>query len=127
MIERLKTFAHHFYMNYLERLYHKSYLSSAVVLCLDLDASVITSLFAISLAKLFFSPSGISATTAIWWLSGALLFSWFFFTAFKTQKTIIRHSTLHLMRKITLAVICKFVALLVLLYTVPPVGLSSVI
>ena len=112
-------------MNYLERLYHKSYLSSAVVLCLDLDASVITSLFAISLAKLFFSPSGISAITAIWWLSGSLLFSCLFFTIFKTHKAIIRHSTLHSMSKLTVAIICKFVALAVLLYVVPSIEVSS--
>ncbi len=114
-------------MNYLEKLYHKSYLSSAVVLCLDLCASVLASLLAISLAKLFFSHSGITATIAIWWLCGAFLFSWIFFAAFKTQKTIIRHSTLHSMRKITLAVICKALAMAVLLYTLPPVGLSSVV
>ncbi len=112
-------------MNFLERLYHKSYLSSAVVLCLDLVASIIASLFAISLAKLFFSPSGISAITAIWWLSGSLLFSWFFFTIFKTQKSVIRHSTLHSMSKITAAVFCKFAALVVLLYAVPSIELSA--
>ncbi len=126
-IERFRTFARRFYMNYLEKLYHKSYLSSAVVLCLDLCASVLASLLAISLAKLFFSHSGITATIAIWWLCGAFLFSWIFFAAFKTQKTIIRHSTLHSMRKITLAVICKALAMAVLLYTLPPVGLSSVV
>ncbi len=127
VIERLKTFTNHFYMNYLEKLYHKSYLSSAVVLCLDLCASVLASLFAVSLAKLFFSHSGITATIATWWLCGALVFSWISFIVFKTQKTIIRHSTLHSMRKITLAVMCKFVALLVLLYVLPPIGLSSVV
>ena len=113
-------------MNFLEKLYHKSYLSSAVVLCLDLAASVIASLFAILLAKLFFSPSGISINIAIWWLFGSLLFSWFFFVIFKTQKSVIRHSTLHSMRKMTVAVFCKFAALILFLYALPPVGLSSI-
>ena len=113
-------------MNFLEKLYHKSYLSSAVVLCLDLAASVIASLFAILLAKLFFSPSGISINIAIRWLFGSLLFSWFFFVIFKTQKSVIRHSTLHSMRKMTVAVFCKFAALILFLYALPPVGLSSI-
>ena len=112
-------------MNYLEKLYHKRYLNSTVVLCLDLAVSVLSSLFAISLAKLFFSPSGISAITAIWWLSGSLLFSCLFFTIFKTHKAIIRHSTLHSMSKLTVAIICKFVALAVLLYVVPSIEVSS--
>ncbi len=114
-------------MNYLEKLYHKSYLSSAVVLCLDLCASVLASLLAISLAKLLFAYSGITTSLALWWVCGSLVFSWILFMTFKTQKSIIRHSTLHSMRKITLAVICKFAALLILLYAVPPVGLSSVV
>ncbi len=125
IVKSLRTFALKLYMNFLERLYHKSYLSSAVVLCLDLAASVIASLFAISLAKLFFSPSGINVTTAVWWLSGALVFSWLFFTAFNTQKSIIRHSTLHSMSKMTLAVICKSVALSALLFIVPSIEMSS--
>lgn len=112
-------------MNYLEKPYHKSYLNSAVVLCLDLAVSALSSLFAISLAKLFFSPSGISAITAIWWLSGSILFSCFFFIVFKTHKAIIRHSTIHSMSKLTVAVICKFIALAALLYVVPSIEMSS--
>lgn len=111
-------------MNYLEKLYHKSYLSSTVVLCLDLAASVIASLFAIFLVKPFFFPSGINANIVICWILGSFVFSWLFFTAFKIQKAIIRHSTLHSMNKITVAVLCKFVVLLVLLYAVPSIELS---
>ncbi len=112
-------------MNYLEKLYHKSYLSSAVILCLDLAVSALSSLSAILLAKLFFSPSGISAITAIWWLLGSILFSAVFFSIFKTHKAIIRHSTLHSMNKLTVAVICKFIALLVLLYIAPSIEMTS--
>ncbi len=112
-------------MNYLEKLYHKSYLNSAVVLCLDLTVSALSSVFAILLAKLFFSPSGISTITAIWWLSGSILFSCFFFSIFKTHKAIIRHSTLHSMNKLTAAVICKFLALLVLFYIVSSIEITS--
>ncbi len=112
-------------MNYFEKLYHKSYLSSAVILCLDLAVSSLSSLFAILLAKLFFSPSGISAITAIWWLLGSILSSAVFFSIFKTHKAIIRHSTLHSMSKLTVAVLCKFIALLVLLYIAPSIEMTS--
>ncbi len=111
-------------MNYLEKLYNKSYLSSAVVLCLDLAVSALSSLFAISLAKLFLSPSGVSTNTAIWWLAGSVLLSCFFFILFRTHKAIIRHTTLHSMSKLTAAVICKFIALLVLFYIVPSIGMT---
>ncbi len=78
------------------------------------------------MAKIFFPYSSLGAGVAMCWLCGSFMLSWIFFIAFKTQKSIIRHSTLHSMRNITFAVICKFVALLLLLYAVLPVGLSSI-
>ncbi len=78
------------------------------------------------MAKIFFPYSRLGAGVAMCWLCGSFMLSWIFFIAFKTQKSIIRHSTLHSMRNITFAVICKFVALLLLLYAVLPVGLSSI-
>ncbi len=112
-------------MNFLEKLSHKSYLSSAVVLFLDLTISVIASLLTIILAKMIFTPSGISASTTLWWLAGSLVSSGIFFVAFKTHKAIIRHSTLHSMSKMTVAVICKFMALAVLFYAISSIEMTN--
>ncbi len=118
-------------MNFIKKLYYKSYLSSVVVLCLDLAASLAASLFALLLAKLFFSPCGICVSNAVWWLSGSLVFSWVFFLLFRTQKAIIRHSTLRSMARITAAVSCKFVSLSLLMSVVmdfsPELWLSLVL
>ncbi len=111
-------------MKFLKKLYHKSYLSSAVVLLLDLTVSLIASSLAILLAKVFFTPSGVNAATAIWWLSGSLVSSSLFLIGFKTHKAIIRHSTLHSMSKLTVAVLCKFITLAVVLQAVPMVGMT---
>ena len=111
-------------MNYLEKLYRKKYLNSNVVLCLDLAASVMASLLALLFAKLFFSPNSISVTIAIWWLSGSLIFSWISFVVFKTQKAIIRHSTLYSLGRLTVAVFCKFMGLLGLFYVLSSAGMS---
>ncbi len=109
-------------MKYLEKLYHKSYLSSTVVLCLDLFLSTFASFLAISLAVLFFSPDVMTVNTAAWWLFGAFVFSWIFFVVFRTQKAIIRHSTLRSMGRLSVAVFCKSIALGVLLNLVPTVA-----
>ncbi len=114
-------------MSYLQRLYNKSYLSSFAVLGLDTAVSVMASFFAISLVDIFFSTKGMSASGTICWLLGSLLFSLLFFYAFGTQKAIIRHSTLHTLSKITIAVLLKFVSLGILIYIVSADGLTSTI
>lgn len=112
------------YMKYLEKLYHKKFLNSNVVLCLDLAASVMASLLALLLTKLFFAPNNISIITVAWWLSGSLIFSLISFVAFKTQKAIIRHSTLYSLGKLTVAIFCKFIGLVVLFYCILSDGIS---
>lgn len=111
--------------DFIKKIYRKHFLNSNVVLCLDLAASFGASLITIFLTKLFFLPSEIDGTVVTWWLSGSLLFSLGSFVAFKTQKAIIRHSTLYSLGKLTLAVLCKCVALGLLFYFIPSIGLFS--
>ena len=110
-------------MNYLEKFYRKKFLNSNVVLGLDLVASVMASLLAVLLTKLFFLSSRIGVVEVAWWLSGALIFSWISFVAFRTQKAIIRHSTLYSLGKLTVAVVCKFIGLVILFYALFPAGM----
>ncbi len=112
-------------LSFLKRFYNNRYLSSTIVLCLDLVGSVVASLLALLLAKLFFAPSGIDTNIAILWLSASLLFSWICFAVFKTQRAIIRHSSLRSLARLTLAVFCKFVALVILASVLPNIRLTA--
>lgn len=112
---------------HLERLFKKNYLSSNTVLYLDLLASVAASSLAVLLTRCLVPPSGVGATAVWWWLGGSLAFSWLFFTAFRTQKSVIRYSTPHSISKITIAVFFKCAALALLSYLVPRISLSAVL
>lgn len=111
--------------SFLKRFYNNRYLSSTIVLCLDLAGSVASSLLALLLAKLFFAPNGISTDIAILWLAASLIFSWIVFLVFKTQRAIIRHSSLRSLARLTLAVFCKFVALVLLACALPSIDLTA--
>ncbi len=108
-------------LSFINRFYNNRYLSSTIVLCLDLVGSLLASCLALLSAKLFFAPSDLNIDVAIWWLSASLIFSLTFFVTFKTQKAIIRHSSLRTLARLTVAVFCKFVGLIVLVYLLPSI------
>lgn len=111
-------------MKYLEKLYSKKYLNANLVLGLDLVASLVASVTAIVLAKLYI-PSGIHIATLYWWLASSLLFSLAGFVLLQTQKSIIRHSTIHSLAKLTMAVLFKFAAMMILFSAVPAIGMTA--
>lgn len=111
-------------MNYLEKLLGSKYLNSRVVLCMDLLVSVMASAVAIFFAKLAYNPSSITIGISLWWLGGSFIVSWIFFTAFKTYKAVIRHSTLRSMGRLTLAVFCKFSVLSLMFVTLQEMTLG---
>ncbi len=108
-------------MAFIEKLLNSKYLSSKVVLCLDLMVSLAASALAILLAKLLFANTDIDANAALWWLAGSFVFSAISFIVFKTHLGVIRHSTLQSMSRLTAAVFCKFVALLILFQFIPSI------
>ncbi len=110
---------------FLNRLYSNRYLSSTIVLMLDLAVSVLASFVAILLATSLFESSGINVVTTLWWLGSSLVLSWGFFALLKTQRSIIRHSTLRSLSKMTLAVFCKFVSLSLLFWALDDVVLTG--
>ncbi len=103
------------------RRFSDRYLSSTIVLALDLLVSVLASLIAILLAKVV-SPAGVSVHTALLWLGGSFVFSLIFFLLLRTQHHIIRHSTIRSLGRMALALFGKFMALVVLFFLVRPYG-----
>lgn len=102
-------------MNYIEKLVHKKFLSSYVILLIDLFSSVISSFFAISLANMLYTAGSIGWNLTLYWLGVSFVISLLSFYLLKTHKTIIRHSTLHSMVKLAIVCIVKFFAILSLL------------
>ncbi len=112
-------------LHFLNHLYSNRYLSSTIVLSLDLAVSFLASFIALLLAGNLSAPGGVSVTVGLWWLGGSLVFSWMFFALLKTQRSIIRHSTLRSLSRMTFAVFCKFLALTVLFVLLPGILLSA--
>ncbi len=110
---------------FLNRLYSNRYLSSTIVLMLDLAVSVLASFVTILLATSLFYSSGINVVTTLWWLGSSLVLSWLFFALLKTQRSIIRHSTLRSLSRMTLVVFCKFVSLSLLFWLLDDVILTG--
>ncbi len=99
---------------FITRLYSTRYLSSSIILGLDTVVSVAASLLTILLGSMFRSENLLASSPACWWLLGSLLFSWVFFLALRTQRAVIRHTTLRSLSRIMAAVVCKFIALTLL-------------
>ncbi len=112
-------------LNLAEKLYVRKYLSTRIVLCLDLLASLVASGMALWLAKAQFANLSIDGNTALWWLAGAFVSSWIFFIVFRTYRSIIRHSTLRTLARLGAAVFCKFGALLLMVFLLPGISLGT--
>lgn len=102
---------------FFENFHLERYFSSQLILGIDLLVSVGASFIALLLAQTLIHPigSGLFLFTAIWLCSSAIA-SLIAFKLLKTHYSIIRHSTLREIGRISLAVICKdFLVLLVFL------------
>lgn len=92
------------------KLHLERYLSSKLILCIDLAISVMASLVALIIVHLLFG-GGISNRFALIWLGGATAFSLLLYYVLKTYRFIIRHSTLREIAKFVLATFGKEVLL----------------
>ncbi len=109
----------------IEKLHLDRYVSSRLILALDLLVSVGSSLISLFLSGIFFRNFA-DAYLTLWWLGGSLFFSLFFFAAFQTHKSVIRHSTLRELWKIGGAVLGKGLLLGMLLWILPHADISDV-
>lgn len=99
--------------NILTRLHWDRYLSSRLILCIDLFISALASLFALGLIRLIFSKTHIADIFAIKWMGMSIAASLLIFYILKTYRFIIRHSTLREVAKFVLATTGKEILLYV--------------
>ncbi len=109
---------------FLARFQDNNYLSSKIILLLDLVVSVGSSLIALFMAGILFPPRIADGLTLILWMVGSLVFSLEFFLLLKTHKSIIRHSTLREQARLTASAFFKGIALYILLLLIPSVTIS---
>lgn len=92
------------------KLHLDRYLSSKLILCIDLAISAMASLFALIIVHLLFGE-GVSHRFAVLWLVGATAFSLLLYYVLRTYRFIIRHSTLREIAKFVLATLGKEILL----------------
>lgn len=109
----------------IEKLHLDRYLSSKLILAIDLTLSVLASLCALMLLQLLFPTLPHTSKIALFWLCGAIFFSLVWFYLCRTYHSVIRHSTLREIAKFTVAVIGKECSLLVAVWILPNISLAS--
>ena len=98
-----------FVENIISKLKLDRFFSFKLILAIDLFLSFTASAVALMFVKTLLSSSEITIQFVATWLSLALVLSFIFFFAFKTYRTIIRHSTLREFAKICVASFLKVV------------------
>ncbi len=110
--------------NFIKNLQNNNYLSSTIILCMDMVVSVGSSLIALFLTGLLFPLRIAGGRIMLLWLLASAVFSLAFFLLLKTHKSIIRHSTLREQARLSASVFAKGAALLLLLWAIPSVALT---
>ncbi len=109
----------------IDKLRLENYVSSRLILSLDLFISLGCSLFSLFLVGVLFSSfsyNNILPYCAI----GSLLSSALFFILFQTHKVIIRHSTLRELWKLGIAVLGKGLAIALIIWSIDNMLLLNV-
>ncbi len=101
------------------RLSSSRYLSSGVVLSLDLLISTLASILAFAFASQILPSVFNLETVALTWMVTSIFSSWAFLLLFKTQRSVIRHSTLRSLARLGLVDMCKSLSLLTALLVLP--------
>lgn len=91
----------------IEKFHLDRYLSSRLILVIDLGVSLLASLCALMLAEIFVARLVPIVHFALYWLAGSLLFSGIWFYLLRTHHSVIRHSSLREIGRFALAVIGK--------------------
>lgn len=99
----------------IEKLRLDHYISSRLILALDLLVSTGATIITLLLESILLGPDGLSSSTMLWWLGGAVVFSLAAFILLQTHKSIIRHATLRELARLSVAVFLKGIGIAVLL------------
>ena len=99
----------------IEKLHLDRYVSSQLILALDLLVSAGASIISLLVASILLGPEAHPGKTKCWWLGGSIVFSWIAFVLLHTHKSIIRHATLRELARLSVAVVFKGIWIAVLL------------
>lgn len=110
-------------MTFLEKIVSKlrldRFFSSKIILAIDLFLTLSASVCALIFVKYMLSSEALTMPFIAVWLSLSVILSFVFFYAFKTFRTIIRHSTLREFAKICVASFFKVLALGIIVMALP--------
>lgn len=95
------------------------FFSSKIILAIDLFLTLSASVCALIFVKYMLSSDALTVPFIVTWLSLSVILSFVFFYAFKTYRTIIRHSTLREFAKICVASFFKVIALGIIVMALP--------
>lgn len=99
----------------IEKLRLDHYVSSRLILALDLLISVGASIISLLLASALLGSEILTWRLVGWWLGSSWVFSWIAFVLLQTHKSIIRHATLRELARLGVAVFFKSIWIAILL------------
>lgn len=99
----------------IEKLRLDHYVSSRLILALDLLISVGASIISLLLASALLGREILTWRLVGWWLGSSWVFSWIAFVLLQTHKSIIRHATLRELARLGVAVFFKSIWIAILL------------
>ena len=113
------------FRNFIKKLHLEKYVSSKLILGLDLIISVGVSLFALFLTNVLFTSFTYDFGFILYIVGSSLLSSAIFFLLLQTHKSIIRHSTLRELWKLGVATLGKGVLMVAIIKFTYPVLLDN--
>ena len=108
-----------FIERFVSRFHLDRFFNSKLVLAIDLFVSFSASVCTLFFVRFLLSQEGLTTAFVLSWLGLSLVLSLAFFVAFKTYRTIIRHSTLKEFAKIGVASFLKSMCVGVIMYALP--------
>ena len=114
------------FRNFIKKLHLEKYVSSKLILALDLVISVGVSLFALFLTNVLFASFTYDFGFIVYIVGSSLLSSAIFFFLLQTHKSIIRHSTLRELWKLGVATLGKGILMVAIIKFTYPVLLDNV-
>lgn len=105
---------------FIKKLHLDKYLNHRLVLVLDLLISFFASFIAFLFIRALVAKDCFMGELSPWWIFGSIIVSFIPFAILKTHKSVIRHSTLHELWKISVATIFKVVLYAGLLFLAEP-------
>ena len=109
----------------ISKLHLEKYVSSKLILGLDLAISLGVSMFALFLTSTLFVSFSYDIVLLLSWIAGSLASSAIFFLLLQTHKIIIRHSTLRELWKLGIATLGKGIVMVAIIKFVEPLLLHN--